>query len=130
MVYNRWKCGLKADQVLTGAHVRRNGFKSLCGRGKVEAVRAWAIGEQSSCSDVKQLALEYFGQRKLDIVNDDGTTNSVAQKHLDQQSVLLTWNGPWGEFFPGSVIAWGVAVFSGSSAMARGTLFFQSAQVF
>ena len=83
---------------MSGLHVRKNGFKRLCARGKVEAVRAWAIGEQSSCNDVKQWGLEYFGQRKHDIVNDDGTTNSVAQKYLDQQSVLLTWNGPWGEF--------------------------------
>ena len=95
ILYNRWKCGLKSDQVLTGAHVRRNGFKSLCVRGKVEGVRAWATGEQSSCSEVKQWALEYFGQRQHDIVNDDGTTNSVAQEYLDQQSDLLTWNGPW-----------------------------------
>ena len=78
--------------------MREGMVSKACARGKVEAVRAWATGEQSSCSDVKQWALEYFGQRKHDTVNDDGTTNSVAQKYLDQQSVLLTWNGPWGEF--------------------------------
>ena len=71
-----------------------------CARCNVEAVRAWAIGEQSSCNDAKQWALEYFGQRKHGIVNDDGTTNSAAHKYLDQQSVLLTWNGHWGEFSP------------------------------
>ena len=81
-------------------------FKSLCARGKVEAVRAWAIGEQSSRSDGKIWALEYFGQRKHDTHNDDGgTTNSVAQQYLDQQSVLLTWNGPWGRILSRSVIA-------------------------
>ena len=68
--------------------MRRNGFKSLCARGKVEALRAWAIGEQSSCSDVKQWALEYFGQRTHDIGNDDGTTNSVPRKYHDQESVF------------------------------------------
>ena len=58
-----------------------------CARGKVEVVRAWALGEQSSCNDVKQWALENFGQRRHDTVNDDGTTNSVAQRYLDQPSV-------------------------------------------
>ena len=95
-VYNRWKCGLKVDQVLIGAHVRRNGFESLRARGQVEGVRARAIGEQSSCSDVKQVALEYFGQRRHGTVNHDGTTNSVAQQYLDQQSVLLSGSGPLG----------------------------------
>ena len=69
----------------------------LCARGKLEAAQAWASGEQSSHTDVKKWALDYFGQRNH-TVSDDGTTKSVAQKHLDQQSVLLTWNGPWGEF--------------------------------
>jgi len=103
-LYIRWKRGLKAEQVLTGVHVRRNGFKILCARGKVEAVRAWALGEQSSCSGVKQRALEYFGQRRHDTVNDDGTTNSVAQKYLDQQSVVLS-KRPLGRILSGSVIA-------------------------
>ena len=111
-------------------HMRRNCFKSLCARGKVEAVRAWALGEQSSCSDVKQWALEFFGQRRHDTVNDDGTTNSVAQKYLDQQSVLLTWNGPWGEFSQDPLLLEAWPFFPGAFATPKGTLFFHSAQVF
>ena len=45
----------------------------------------------------KEMGVSVFGAKKSDTVNDDGTANSVAQKHIDQQSVLLTWNGPWGE---------------------------------
>ncbi len=83
--------------VLAGQHVKRNDFKCLCACAKVETVRAWASAEQLSCSDVKKWALGYFGQRTSTTENDGGTTNIVTQKYIDQQSVLLTWNGPWGE---------------------------------
>jgi hypothetical protein len=59
-LYKRWKCGLQAGQVFSGMRVRRNGFKSLRARGKLEAVRDWAIGEQPSRSDAKKWALEYI----------------------------------------------------------------------
>jgi hypothetical protein len=55
----------------------------------------------------------------------------VAQKYLDQQSVLLTWNGPWGEFSQDPLLheAWQLFFFSGAVAMLRGTLYFHSAQI-
>ena len=46
---------------MIGAHVKKIGLKSLCARGKVEVVHSLAIGEQSSCNDVKQWALDYVG---------------------------------------------------------------------
>ena len=48
---------------LIGQHARRNGLKMLRAFAQLEAVRAPASGEQSSCSDVKKWASDYFGQR-------------------------------------------------------------------
>ena len=65
-------------------------------RQKLFALGLWASSRPEMILSNGRWSM--FGQRKHDIVNDGGTTNSVAQKHLDQQSVLLTWNGPWGAF--------------------------------
>ena len=54
---------------------------------------------------------------------------SVARKYLDQQSVLLTWNGPWGEFSKDPLLHEQWPYFQ-VRHNGEGTLFFHSAQVF
>ena len=102
---NRWKSGLQIGQRLIGQHVRRNGVKSLSARAKLEAVRAWASAEQLSGADVKKWALDYFGQRASYTVNDDGTTQSVAQQYLHEHSRFVDVEWPVGRILRGSVIA-------------------------
>ena len=78
---------------------------------------------------MKKWALDYFGPRKSGTDQDNRMIDSVAQKYFDQQSALLTWNGLWGKFSEDPLLL-EVWPYVEVVAMARGTLLFQSAQVF
>ncbi|MFM7985388.1 MAG: hypothetical protein ACKPKO_39350, partial [Candidatus Fonsibacter sp.] len=73
-------------------------FKEVSARAKLDAVVSWASAEKSSCSDMNAGPLYYFGQRRRGTYNYDGNAIIANTKYIDQQSVLLAWNGPWANF--------------------------------
>jgi len=96
--FNRWKAQLQTGEQLKPQHVKANGFRALGAVGRNEAVVAWAAAEASPCDDVKQWALQYFGYKAGEAQKAQQEIQERKTPFLDQQSVLLTWNGVWGDF--------------------------------